>query len=162
RFTLQTNATVRPGHRMHETLMKSIGRCELAPESPRVTNIESGNIRAGFSGHYSIALNAETIRAGTLVFFFPVNGKIPSWRRFGGNANTACHCHQATIAFHDVNVLFRKRHFHYYLRWIIWFVSRHMIGTATRYPRCFTTGKNKWTAKDEKKNNAFQHSHNSP
>jgi hypothetical protein len=93
---------------MDEPLMKSIGGCELAPESHRVTNIASGNIGAGFGRHYSIALDAETIGAGALVFLFPVNGEITSRSRFGGNANTACHGHQATITFHNVNVLFRK------------------------------------------------------
>src|SRR5207237_2877261 len=161
-FTLQANATMRPRDRMHEALMKSIGRRELAPESHRVTNIASGNIGAGFSRHYSIALNAEAIGTGPLVFLFPVNGEISSRSRFGGNAHTACHCHQATITFHDVNVLCRKRHFHHHLRWITWFVSRHMIGTAADYPRRFATGEDRRTAKDEKKNKAFQHSHDFP
>src|SRR5438874_2389462 len=57
RFTFQTNATMRPRHRMDEALMKSVGWCELAPESHRVTNIAAGNIGAGFSRHYSTALN---------------------------------------------------------------------------------------------------------
>src|SRR5207237_9326315 len=97
RFTLQANATVRPPRQMDEALMKSIGRCELAPESHRVTNIASGNIRAGFGRHYSIALDAKTIGAGTLVFLFPVNGKIPSRGRFGGDVKPAALVDHATV-----------------------------------------------------------------
>src|ERR1700704_1350467 len=153
---------MRPRHRMHEALMKSIGGRELAPESHRVTNVASGNIGTGFGRHDSIALYTEAIGARALVFFFPVNGEISSRGRFGWDANTACHCHQATITFHYVNVLCRQRHFHYYLRWIIWFVSRHMIGAAAGHSRRFATGENKRTTKGEKKNNALQHLHNSP
>src|SRR5438270_12205501 len=101
RFTYQTNTTVRARDRMDEALMKSISRCELAPESHRVTNIVPGNIGTGFSRHYSIALHAETIGAGALIFLFPINGEISSRSRFGGNTNTARYCHQATITFHD-------------------------------------------------------------
>src|SRR2546430_12273616 len=161
-FTLQANTTVRPRGWMHEALMKSIGRSELAPESHRVTNITSWNVGTGFGRHHAIALNAETVGAGALIFLFPVNGEISSRGRFGGNANTARHCHQATITFHDVNVLCRNRHFHHHLRWIIWFVSRHMIGTAADYPRRFATGEDRRTAKGEKKNKALQHSHDLP
>src|ERR1700704_6595780 len=145
---------MRPRHRMHEALMKSIGGRELAPESHGVTNIASGNIGTGFGRHDSIGLHAETIGTRALVFFFPVNGEISSRGRFGWDANTGCHCHQATITFHYVNVLGRKRHFHYYLRWIIRFVSRHMIGAAAGYSRRFAAGENKRTAKGKKKKNA--------
>src|SRR5207248_5621755 len=161
-LTMQANATMRPRHRMHEALMKAVCWRELAPESHWVTNIVSGNIRTSFRRHHSIALHPESVGTGALVFLFAVNGKISPRRRFGGNANTACHGHQATVTFHDVNVLFRKRHFHYYLRWIIWFVSRYMIRAAARYSRRFATGEDKWTAKGENKNKAFQHLHNSP
>ena len=132
-FTLQANTTVRPRGRMHEALMKSIGWCELAPESHRITNITSGNIGTGFGRHYAIPLNAETIGPGALIFLFPVNGEISSRGRFGGKANTARHCHQATITFHDINVLFRKRDFYCNLRRVIWFVSRHVIRAAAGY-----------------------------
>jgi len=132
-FTLQANTTVRPRGRMHEALMKSIGRCELAPESHRVTNITSWNIGTGFGRHDAIALNAETVGAGALIFLFPVNGEISSRGRLGGNANTARHCHQATITFHDINVLFRKRDFYDDLGGIIWFVSGYMIRATAGY-----------------------------
>src|SRR4029077_6682809 len=118
--------------------------------------------RTGFSGHYSIALNSKTIGPGALIFLFSVNGKIPSRCRFGGNANTACRGHQTTVTFHDVNVLFRERYFHYHLRRVIWFVRRHMIWAAAGYSRRFATGENKRTAESEDKNNALQHLHNSP
>src|SRR5438477_10791267 len=108
---------------MHKTLMESIGRREFAPEPHRVTNIASWNIRAGFSWHDAIALNTEAIGAGAFVFLLPVNRETSSRRRLGGNTNTARHCHEAAVALHHVNVLFRERHFPDYLGCIGWFAS---------------------------------------
>src|SRR5207237_9923866 len=64
RFTLQTNATVRPGHGMNETLRKSIARWEPAPKSNRVTKKASDIIRADSKGHAPIDQNEATTRSG--------------------------------------------------------------------------------------------------
>src|SRR5438105_14550446 len=86
-FTLQANATVRPRDRVHEALMKSIGRCEFTPESHRVTNITSWNVGTGFGRLHAIALKAETVGTGDLISLFPLIDELPSLGRDRVGAN---------------------------------------------------------------------------
>ena len=64
-------------------------------------------------GRYDAAsLHTEAVLAGALVFLFGVNREIAARRRLIWQTNRAGHRHQATIAFHHVNVLLVERNFH--------------------------------------------------
>src|SRR5207248_4736365 len=88
---------------LHKALMKSISRCELTPESHRVTNIATRDIRAGFSRHDAITLHPETIRTRAFVFLFTVNGEMSARCWLRRNPDTTRYCHQAAIALHHID-----------------------------------------------------------
>src|SRR4029077_1082715 len=138
-LTLQSNATVGSRHRMHKALIKTIRRSELTPVSHRISDV-TPSPTAG-RRNYSIALHAESVRSRTLVLLFRVNVKITfrCWLR--GHANRNGGRHEATVAFHYINVFLRERNQNTHFGWVVRFIRGDVIWTAgTHMPsRCATS-----------------------
>src|ERR1700748_3884659 len=92
---------------MYKALMKPVGGSQLAPVPHRISDVAPSPTAS--RRNYSIALHAESVRAGTLVLLFRVNVKITfrCWLR--GHANRNSGRHQTAVALHDIDVLLRER-----------------------------------------------------
>src|SRR6267378_6565654 len=99
---------MRPRVWMNETLVKSVSRCEFAPESHGVADVTPWNVRTCLCRNNAVALHPEAIRTGSFVFLLPIDSEVSARGRFGGNADRTGNGHQGAIAFHHVNILFRQ------------------------------------------------------
>ena len=109
-FTLQANAPMRVWCGMHKTLMKTVGGSELTPITHGISDVTPRPTASG--RNYSIALHAESVRSRAFVLLFRINTEIASGRWFRGHTNRNGRRHQATVAFHYINVFPRERNFH--------------------------------------------------
>src|SRR5438552_14364009 len=86
-LALQPNTTMCARAWVNEALVKSKSRREFAPESHRVADIAARNVGACFSGHDTIALDPKSVRAGSFVFFFAINGEASARSGFRWNTD---------------------------------------------------------------------------
>jgi len=66
------------------------------------------------------------------MFDLAVNCEVASWGGFGTSPDGTGSGHEATIAFHDVNILFRQRNLDSNRRGIVRPMSNDMIRSAAR------------------------------
>src|SRR5438876_68962 len=124
--------------RVDKALMKSIGWCEFAPISHRITDIASRSTPG--RGDNAIALHTKSIGPGTLLFLLCVNREISLRRWLLWDANRTGDCHQAAIAFHHINVFFRERNLHLNSRRVVWTIRCHMVRLTDGHAPCGATG----------------------
>src|SRR5439155_735725 len=124
---------------MYKALMKTVGGSEFTPISHRISDIAPSPTAS--RRNYLIALHAESVRSRTLVLLFRINAKIAPGRRLRGGANRNSRRHQATVAFHHIDVLLRKRDFHAHSRRIVRLVRGDVVRPARAHmaSRCATS-----------------------
>src|SRR5207249_3042382 len=139
RFTLQPDATVCARNRMYKALMKTVGGSEFTPISHRISDIAPSPTTC--RRNYLIALYAESVRSRTLMLLFRINIKIAFGCRLRGSANRNGRRHQATVAFHHIDVLLRERDLHAHGRRIVRLVRGDVVWPSRAHmaSRCATS-----------------------
>src|SRR2546421_7692059 len=95
---------------MYKALMKTVGGSEFTPISHRISDVAPSPTAS--RRNYLIALHAESVRSRTLMLLFRINTKIAPRCRLRGGGNRNGRHHQATVAFHHIDVLLREPDFH--------------------------------------------------
>src|SRR6266480_8064303 len=143
---------------MDKTLMKTVGRSELAPITHGISDVPPGPTTG--RRNYSISLHAESIRPGALVLLFGVDVEIAFGCRLRGHADRNGGRHQAAITFHHVDVLLGKRNFHTHGRRIMWLIRGDVVRTARAHPSsCCTTSQQQHRAGGTQQNQSVNMSH---
>ena len=127
---MQSDAPVGARRGMNKALMKTVPRRKLAPVTHRITNVMTSGVAC--CGRYDgISLHAKAVLAGAFLFLFGVNGEIAARRRLVRQTNRGGHRHQAAVAFHHIDVLFRERNFDAHSRRIMRAVGSHVVCLGT-------------------------------
>src|SRR4029077_8906179 len=110
--------------------------------------------------NYSVALHAESIGSGTLVFLFGIDIEIAFRCRLRGHANGNSRGHQAAVAFHHIDILLGKRDFYAHGRRIIWLIRGDVVRTARAHPSSgCTTSQQQHRASGTQQNQSVNMSH---
>ena len=159
-FAVQPNTSVCAWRGMNKTLMKTVARRKLTPESHRITNIAAGNIRTRIRGNNAAALDSEAVRARAFLFLLRVNCETAVRRWLRRDANRTGDRHQATVAFHHVNVFFCERNLHLHSRRVVWTIRCHMVRLAGSHTPCCATGEEQKRTASSQQNESGDMSHN--
>ena len=110
RFAVQPNATMRMRSWMDIPLMKTVCGSKLAPITHWISDVTAWPATGG--RYYSVALHAEPIRSRPLVLLLGINREATSRCGLRSHTNINGGGHQASVAFHYIDVLLGKRDQH--------------------------------------------------
>src|SRR5438093_13708588 len=96
-------------NRMHEALVETICRSELAPVPHWIADVTATS--AAGRRNNAIALHAESIGSRTLMLLLGIDCEVAfrCWLRRHTNRNGRLH--EAAVSFHYINIFLRKRNF---------------------------------------------------
>ena len=124
----QPNTAMRMRGWVDIALMKPVGGSKLAPITHWISDVTARPATGG--GYYSVALHAEAIRSRPLVLLLGINREVASRCGLRSHTNINGGGHQASVAFHYINVLLGERNQHVHPGWVARLIRSDVVRPA--------------------------------